>query len=383
MARSVSPYSGGTVPDLHRVPFPLADCAGETTIRRRGRLVVAARWLPVVVWAALIFALSSVPSPRLGLGAWDLGLRKLAHLAEYAVLGALLARALPELAAAVRSGSPTRRATRCTSRSCRAARVAARRRDRRHRRARWAILLLRRPDAVTRRRIDLDGVLGDTHPLWQDWLSDASRRLASIAPLEPAALPDDRGAAAAELDRWADEASATGAPRWSGSPPTRARLPPPRRRDERALRRLQASRHAARRLHGRARAARAHCARPARSGAPPRGSRDRRRRARAPARAARRRHRVVRSREELRRLPAGLQTVRMDRGDLSDRQFEAMLERLDRLVAEVRRLNDRLERSDDLQRISRELSLLNESLGALAYAALGQQAPHVRRRRSA
>jgi hypothetical protein len=74
---------------------------------------------------------------------------------------------------------------------------------------------------------------------------------------------------------------------------------------------------------------------------------------------------------------------RVERTDLSDRQFEAMLERLDRLVAEVHRLNDRLERSDDLQRISRELAHLNESLGALAYAALGQQGPHVRRRRSA
>jgi VanZ family protein len=60
---------------------------------------LAARWLPVVVWAALIFTLSSIPSLDTGLGAWDLGLRKLAHVAEYAVLGALLARALPELAA--------------------------------------------------------------------------------------------------------------------------------------------------------------------------------------------------------------------------------------------------------------------------------------------
>jgi VanZ family protein len=59
----------------------------------------ATRWLPVVLWAGLIFALSSVPSLDSGLGAWDLGLRKLAHLVEYAVLGALLARALPELAA--------------------------------------------------------------------------------------------------------------------------------------------------------------------------------------------------------------------------------------------------------------------------------------------
>lgn len=60
---------------------------------------LAARWLPVVLWAAIIFAFSSVPSLSSGLGAWDVVLRKLAHLGEYAVLGALLARALPELAA--------------------------------------------------------------------------------------------------------------------------------------------------------------------------------------------------------------------------------------------------------------------------------------------
>jgi hypothetical protein len=34
-------------------------------------------------------------------------------------------------------------------------------------------------------------------------------------------------------------------------------------------------------------------------------------------------------------------------------------------------------------RIAHELSTLNESLQALAYAALGQQGPQVRRRRSA
>ena len=50
-------------------------------------------WLPVVAWAMLIFALSSVPDLGTGLGGWDLVLRKLAHAAEYAVLGALLLRA--------------------------------------------------------------------------------------------------------------------------------------------------------------------------------------------------------------------------------------------------------------------------------------------------
>ncbi len=72
----------------------------------------------------------------------------------------------------------------------------------------------------------------------------------------------------------------------------------------------------------------------------------------------------------------------MERKDLSDRQFEALLARLDRLAEELARLNRRLERSDELQRMTRELSVLNESLQALAYAALGTQAPSVRRRRT-
>jgi VanZ family protein len=51
-------------------------------------------WAPVVLWAGLIFTLSSIPSLDSGLGTWDLVLRKLAHFAEYAILGALLLRAL-------------------------------------------------------------------------------------------------------------------------------------------------------------------------------------------------------------------------------------------------------------------------------------------------
>jgi phosphoglycolate phosphatase-like HAD superfamily hydrolase len=51
--------------------------------------------------------------------------------------------------------------------------------------------------------IDLDAVLGDTRPLWDGWLEEAARRYASIAVLDPAALPRDRGRAAVELDRWA------------------------------------------------------------------------------------------------------------------------------------------------------------------------------------
>ena len=59
---------------------------------------VAARgirpWIPVVVWAGVIFAFSSIPSLGTGLGTWDLVLRKLAHTAEFALLAVLLWRAL-------------------------------------------------------------------------------------------------------------------------------------------------------------------------------------------------------------------------------------------------------------------------------------------------
>ena len=72
----------------------------------------------------------------------------------------------------------------------------------------------------------------------------------------------------------------------------------------------------------------------------------------------------------------------MERQDLGDRQLDALLERLDRIGDELGRLNRRLDRQDDLQRLVHEVSALSESLQALAYAALGQQAPHVRRRRT-
>ena len=61
-------------------------------------------WAPVVLWAAVIFAFSSVPDLGTGLGTWDLVLRKLAHACEYALLGALLLRALRSEFAAVAAG---------------------------------------------------------------------------------------------------------------------------------------------------------------------------------------------------------------------------------------------------------------------------------------
>ena len=72
----------------------------------------------------------------------------------------------------------------------------------------------------------------------------------------------------------------------------------------------------------------------------------------------------------------------VERKEVADRQLDALLERLDRLCDEVHGLTRRLDTNEQLLRISRELATLNESLQALAYAALGQQAPHVRRRRT-
>jgi len=72
----------------------------------------------------------------------------------------------------------------------------------------------------------------------------------------------------------------------------------------------------------------------------------------------------------------------VERKPLDDRQLDALLERLDALTAEVRGINRKLDTQEGLLRVARELSTLTESLQALAYAALGQQAPNVRRRRS-
>jgi VanZ family protein len=59
-------------------------------------------WGPVILWAGVIFALSSISGLNSGLGTWDEVLRKCAHVTEYAILGLLLMRALgQELAALV------------------------------------------------------------------------------------------------------------------------------------------------------------------------------------------------------------------------------------------------------------------------------------------
>ena len=72
----------------------------------------------------------------------------------------------------------------------------------------------------------------------------------------------------------------------------------------------------------------------------------------------------------------------MEHREVTDRQLEALLARLDRIAQELARINAREERREDLTVIAHELHNLNESLQALAYAALGTQGPQVRRRRA-
>lgn len=72
----------------------------------------------------------------------------------------------------------------------------------------------------------------------------------------------------------------------------------------------------------------------------------------------------------------------MEHKEITDRQLDALLDRLDKLTAEVAAINRRLEASEGMIRIAHELATLNESLQTLAYAALGQQGPSVRRRRT-
>ena len=72
----------------------------------------------------------------------------------------------------------------------------------------------------------------------------------------------------------------------------------------------------------------------------------------------------------------------MERNDLSDRRFDVLVERLDRIGDELAKLNRRADNDENFLRLTRELASLNESLQAIAYAALGQQAPQVRRRRT-
>jgi hypothetical protein len=69
----------------------------------------------------------------------------------------------------------------------------------------------------------------------------------------------------------------------------------------------------------------------------------------------------------------------MENPELGDRKFDALLERLDRIADRLERIDERLEAQEGLVLLTKEVRSLNESLNALAYAALGQS-PQVRRR---
>jgi len=100
-----SPLTARTVPDFHRIPLPLAGfVAGDYHRAPMTRSRALSVWLPIVAWAAVIFALSSIPSLSTGLGLWDTILRKGAHITEYAILGALLYRALENEVVALAAG---------------------------------------------------------------------------------------------------------------------------------------------------------------------------------------------------------------------------------------------------------------------------------------
>jgi hypothetical protein len=71
-----------------------------------------------------------------------------------------------------------------------------------------------------------------------------------------------------------------------------------------------------------------------------------------------------------------------ERKSFEDRQLDAVLERLDALRGELETMNQRLDHNEGFLALAHELRTLNESLQALAYAALGQQGPQVRRRRA-
>ena len=72
----------------------------------------------------------------------------------------------------------------------------------------------------------------------------------------------------------------------------------------------------------------------------------------------------------------------MEKAEVTDRQLEALLSRLDRIAGELELMNRAQVRREELTMIAHELRNLNEALQALAYAALGHQGPQVRRRRT-
>lgn len=82
-------------PDLHPGAATLTKAMPMTTMGRLQGLL--SRWLPALLWMGLIFYLSSQPDlPRYPDDLIDTVLKKMMHLAEYAILACLLWRALSD-----------------------------------------------------------------------------------------------------------------------------------------------------------------------------------------------------------------------------------------------------------------------------------------------
>jgi hypothetical protein len=73
----------------------------------------------------------------------------------------------------------------------------------------------------------------------------------------------------------------------------------------------------------------------------------------------------------------------MAEGQLQEKQFDLLHQELRRSADALEGIQRRLEALEALAPTLMELSRLNRSLEALAYAALGREGPSVRRRRSA
>ena len=65
---------------------------------------------------------------------------------------------------------------------------------------------------------------------------------------------------------------------------------------------------------------------------------------------------------------------------LSERQFEIVLARLDRIGAQIEQVARRLEVLEALVPLTREVAELSSAMTVIAHAAIGREGPRVRRR---
>ena len=308
--------------------------------------------IPVVLWAAVIFTLSSVPDLGTGLGAWTSSYGRSRTRRNTRCSARFFTGQFATRPRHFSSPPPTRSPTSSTRPSFRGGtaprRLAHRHRRRRHRRRDRGQDMALSPVAI-----DLDGALGDTRPLWDDFLVDVARRYASIAPLDlrrspRIAAPRPRSSTAGPSGGSATGAARSSVSRRTGRPSTSGRAPMRPRLSARWPR--QAGGSAFTQTHPPSwpllRWPTSEPAAASSSSSP----------ARAPASAS--------SQSSGPRLPSrraartSSGSVRVEAKNLDDRQLDAILERLDGLTAELHSLNKRLDHGEGLLRIAHELTTL-------------------------